>query len=198
MLKTLRVPLINLASVDEDCFLEFFIEPMYDNGYDGLESIAHGTLKLAVAQARAALKMLPAGISKSRLRLINSDEDLSTSAGAALGFALSPVFLQAECSYQHFIVTGTLNISESSQPDVLVGDSGALIEKMRSVCRLGYQVQPTVFIMPVIKLNAEVKTLYQTLARNNIAVRAVKTLEQACRACNGQLTRYEGSVHDTI
>ena len=182
MLKTLRIPLISLIAPSEGGFLEFLIEPLTNND-DGFESIANGVLQVAVNQARAALRTLPENPGKSRLRLVTVDTDLSTSTGAALGLALSPWFLQIDCPYQHFIITGTLVFSNTAE--TAVGDSGALLEKMYAVSRLGYQVQPTLFIMPHLTISPEVKAIYQTLAQHNIAVRRVSTLAQACRAVMG-------------
>jgi hypothetical protein len=172
MIKTLRVPLLNLAMPTQPCFLKFFIEPVNHAQEDGLDSLAHTALAKAVEQARAALKQRGRRLSNSRLSLLTPDNDLSSSSGAALGLALTSQYLKAECAYQHFIVTGTLN-------GIDVGDSGYLLEKMRAVASLGYQTQPTLFLLPPIAFSNPVKSLYRQLAEHNIAVRTVTTLIEA-------------------
>ena len=172
MLKTLRIPLIDLSMPSSPCFLEFLIAPVNGRQCDGLVDLVHTALEQGVELAKAALQLSGCCLSSASLRLITSDTDLSNSTGVALGLALTPQYLKNECSYQNFIVTGTLDGLE-------VGDSGYLIEKMRHVLSLGYQAQPTLFLLPPIENNVEVIRLYQALAENNIAVRTVRTLIEA-------------------
>ena len=172
MFKTLSIPLRNLAQPLEPCFLKFLLMPNHQTQQDGLENLLPTALKTAVIQAMLALKQQGQQTSSCRLQLITPDYDLSNSSGAALALALTPYYLNPDCIYQHFIITGGLNGIE-------VTDSGHLLEKMASVVKLGYQTQPTLFLLPSIMFNEETKKLYQQLAEHNIAVRTVNTLIEA-------------------
>lgn len=181
MFKTFLLPIVTLTDPMEASFLEFLIEPSCQK-IDGLEEIANGSMRIAVAQARKALTTLPPSSNPSNIRLVSCDNDLSISVGATLGITLSQYFLETNCPYRQLIATGGL---EFSSDNINVTDSGALIEKIEAVCRLGYQIQPTVFILPIIEKNEKIRSIFKLLAEQNIAVRPVKTLLDAYKTLSG-------------
>jgi hypothetical protein len=181
MIKIVRVPIQNLTCPRQDDFLELLIHSK-DENHDYFKEIAKGSLSSAVKIAKQALAHSSIEIKPGLLRLMSKDFPLSSSRGASLALALSPHLLHSNCNYKHYIIIGSLVWSED-RFIVFPENKKTLMRKLDSIYRLGYQVHPTLLIMPKTGLDITMTQMLDKLYRNNVAVKVVADMMQAYAYC---------------
>jgi hypothetical protein len=72
-----------------------------------------------------------------------------------------------------------------------------LLPKLQAILSLGYRVEPVLLLLAQEDLDGEAEILLQGMASLNIAVRRVRHLEDAYRACAG-LTLSSEEPHVSI
>lgn len=194
MRKTMRVPLVELAEPGQGGFLEFWVEPA-PPGSDPFQGLAAAPLQTALRAAREALAGLPPPQFPCQVFLANSELAVSASAGAALALALCPFLLRPDWPYPHYAVTGTLLPPGRAGEPLRIGDSGHLPAKLEALCRLGYQVEPLLLILPRVGQDAGLGEIGGRLVAQNIAVRRVADLDEAFAACSGKAAPAGEATH---
>ncbi len=198
--KTVLIPAVELAEPEHGELLELLIEPagLGAGAEPQLELLyAHG-LGVAVAAAQAALStarlppparslISPATwLGPPVLYLANPRANLSNAAGAALGIALGLLLYAQRCPGQRLLATGALTISVASP--VKIGPDRWLADKLKLALALGSQEQPLPFLVPAqvtpgVPTQTRCAVLIAALARLNIHVVPVNSLEEAVAAC---------------
>lgn len=197
--KMVLIPAVELAETEHGELLELLIEPagLGAGAEPQLELLyAHG-LGVAVAAAQAALSIacLPPArswiapatwLGPPVLYLANPRSNLSNAAGAALGIALGLLMYAQRCPGQRLLATGALPVSAASP--VVIGPDRWLSAKLKLALTLGPQVQSLPFLVPAqvtpgVPTQTRCAVLIAALARLNIHVVPVNSLEEAVAAC---------------
>jgi len=181
--KTLLIPVAALGKVDRIGFLELAVEMAVNPvlPHDPFRRLAQPGLEQAETVARRAWGVLTPPVAVN-VRVTGPRFGLTNSAGAALGLALCP-FLAVR-PYRIAIAMGSLHFHDGNG-GIRVGAVGQLAAKLRAIREHGYRTEPTLLVY-ADDGSAAARHEAGGLAALNIAVRRVETLEQACRAGEGE------------